>query len=116
MNANADGSMTPVRENGNNIIIYLQETDRTERKFASSAVSPVSISAAASSPTNTMKGYIAARDVEKDWNMMERSIEERIAEAAVEEWERSFESAAQPWYLGKREDPAGSCACQWLVL
>lgn len=129
MNVNNDGSVTPVLENNNPIIIKLQETDPSESQFASAAMSPVS-SSVTSVPTTTAvntgnKGYVTARDVvavteveeeEEDWSMMERSIEERIAEAAVEEWERSFGPAVQPWYLGKREDPTHSCACQWLVL
>ena len=116
MKANDDGSVTPVLENNQPIIIKLQETDPTESQFAS-AMSPASSSTPTSTPT-TNKRYFAKRDTvavaeveEKDWNMMERSIEERIVEAAVEEWERSF----GPWYLGKREEPANSCACQWII-
>ena len=126
MYVNNDGSVTPVVRNNDHVIIKLQETDPSESQFASVAASPVVTSTTTAAPTNTAnvenKRYIMERDVvgvaeveEGVWNEVEWSIEKRVAEAAVEEWERSFGAAGQPLYFGKREDPSTSCACQWLI-
>lgn len=98
MNVNMDGTVSTYYVNGAPVVIQLSEDDPSDAAFASAAASPVKSSAAATSTGNGM--------IRRGWTEEERGV----AEAAGEEWRRSEEL-----WLWRREDPAKSCACQWLV-
>ena len=109
------GGVTPYLQNGAPVKVYLYEVDPSNGAFESAAASPVSGEPPLA--TDVRKRHLgadAAAALDLDWALRERDLEDRMAADAVAEW-RAFDEVEAVAAYWKREDPANSCACQWLV-
>jgi len=119
MTVASDGSVSTFLQDGAPVKVWLDEVDPSDGAFESAAALPVSSPVAVASSTAVSDAVKRAVQegfgADGDWAVQERALEDRMAEAAVEEWRGYDDELAAVVEYWKREDPAKSCACQWLV-